>query len=112
MEEDEDISYVVPKEGALLWQDCLCIPTGAPHPDNAHTFINFILDAEVGAAIADFINYATANKAAKALLSENYTQNPAIFPSDETIALCEAAIYLGEEGQRLRDETWTRILAA
>jgi spermidine/putrescine transport system substrate-binding protein len=112
MEEDDDLSYVVPKEGSLLWQDCLCIPKGAPHPENAHTFINFILDAEVGAAIADFIYYATPNKAAKALLSENYTQNPAIFPSDETLARCEAGVYLGEEGQRLRDETWTRILAA
>ena len=35
-EEDDDIAYVVPKEGTLLWEDCLCIPKGAPHPENAH----------------------------------------------------------------------------
>ena len=112
MEEDDDISYVVPKEGSLVWQDCLCIPTGAPHPNNAHAFVNFILDAEAGAAIADFIQYATPNKAAKALLPAEYTGNPAVFPSDETLARCEPGIYLGEDSQRIRDEAWTRVLAA
>ena len=112
MEEDDDISYVVPKEGGLLWQDTLCVPKGAPHPENAHQFINYLLDAEAGAAIADFIQYATPNKAAKALLPAEYTENPAIFPSDETLANCEAELYQGEALQRIKDEAWTRVLAA
>ena len=102
----------MPKEGSNLWQDCLCIPTGAPHPANAHRFINFLLDAKAGAAIADFIQYATPNKAARALLSDDYNNNPAIFPDAETLARCEPSIYLGEAVQRLRDEAWTRVLAA
>ena len=112
MEEDDDIAYIVPKEGSLVWQDILCIPKGAPHPENAHKFINFILDADVGAAIADFIQYATPNAAAKAKLSEDYQNNPAIFPVADVIAKLEAAIYKGEDYQRLVDETWTRIQAA
>lgn len=112
MEEDDDIGYVVPTEGGVLWQDCLSIPKGAPHPENAHAFINFILDAEVGAEIADFIQYATANAAAKALMDEDYTANPAIFPTDETLAKCEPSVYVGEAATRLYDEAWTRIQAA
>jgi len=112
MEEDPDLSYVVPKEGSVVWEDTLAIPTGAPHPENAHKFINFILDAAPGAAIADFIQYATPNAAAKALMPDSYTQNPAIFPSDETLAACEAAVYQGPEVVRLYDEAWTRIQAA
>jgi spermidine/putrescine transport system substrate-binding protein len=112
MQEDDDISYVVPKEGGELWQDCLCIAKGAPHPDNAHAFLNFILDADIGAAIADFIQYATPNAAAKAKMSEEYQNNPAIFPSPEVIARCEPPLYLGEEVVRLYDAAWTRILAA
>jgi spermidine/putrescine transport system substrate-binding protein len=112
MGEDDDITYVVPTEGSLLWQDCMAIPTGAPHPDNAHKFLNFILDAEAGAAIADFIQYATANAAAKKLMTDEYLNNPAIFPSDEVIAKCEPSIYVGEEGVRLRDEAWTKVQAA
>jgi len=112
MEEDDDISYVVPKEGSNVWQDCLCIPTGAPHPENAHKFINFILDAKAGAAIADFIYYATPNKAARGLLGDDYNKNPAIFPTDETLARCEPSLYLGEEAERIREESLTRIFAA
>jgi spermidine/putrescine transport system substrate-binding protein len=112
MAEDDDISYVVPKEGSNVWQDCLCIPTGAPHPENAHAFISFVLDAEAGAAIADFIQYATPNNAARALLSDDYNKNPAIFPDTATLARCEAAIYLGEDVQRIKDEAWTRVLAS
>ncbi len=112
MAEDDDISYVVPKEGGLVWQDTLCIPTGAPHPDNAHKFINFILDADAGAEIADFIQYATPNEAARAKMKPEYSQNPAIFPTDETLSRCESAIYLGEDVSRQRDEAWTRMLSA
>ena len=112
MEEDDDISYVVPTEGGVLWQDCMCIPKGAPHPGNAHAFMNFILDAKVGAAIADFIQYASPNGAAKALMEDAYTKNPAIFPTEETLAKCEPALYLGEDVTRMLDEAWTRIQAA
>ncbi|WP_089229573.1 ABC transporter substrate-binding protein [Tistlia consotensis] len=112
MAEDDDLSYVVPQEGSLLWQDTLCIPKGAPHPDNAHKFINYILDAKAGAAIADFIQYATPNAAARKLLGPDYNNNPAIFPTDETIARCEPQTYQGEAVQRLYEEAWTRVQAA
>jgi spermidine/putrescine transport system substrate-binding protein len=112
MDEDPDLSYVVPKEGSIVWEDTLAIPVGAPHPENAHKFLNFLLDAEAGAGIAKVIQYATPNAAAKALMPESYSKNPAIFPSDETLAACEAAIYLGSDVVRLYDEAWTRIQAA
>lgn len=112
MADDKDIAYSVPTEGSLLWQDALAIPKGAPHPENAHAFMNFILDGQVGAEIAKTIQYATTNAAAKKLMSKEYRENPAIFPPPEVIAKCEANIYLGEEATRLRDEAWTRIMAA
>ena len=112
MEEDPDISYVVPKEGSVVWEDALAIPKGAPNPQNAHKFINFLLGAEAGAAIAEFIQYATPNVAAKRLMPEEYKNNPAIFPSDTTLKSCEPSIYKGEEAVRLYDEAWTRVLAA
>jgi len=112
MAEDDDISYIVPKEGGELWQDCMAIPNGAPHPENAHKFINYILDGEVGAALADFIQYATPNEAAKKLMPPEYVNNPAVFPSDEVIQRCEPPLYRGEEVVQLLDAAWTRIQAA
>lgn len=112
MAEDDDLSYVVPKEGGLLWEDTLCIPTGAPNPDGAHAFIDYILDAKAGAAIADFIQYATPNAAAKALMSPEYQTNPAIFPDDATINNSEVAVYQGAAYNQLVDRLWTKIGAA
>jgi spermidine/putrescine transport system substrate-binding protein len=57
MTEDKDIDFVVPKEGAMMQSDSLAIPKGAPHPENAHAFINHILDAEVGAEIYKTIKF-------------------------------------------------------
>lgn len=111
MGEDDDLSYIVPKEGALVWMDNICIPTGAPHPDNAHAFINFIHDAKVNAEITNTIHYATANAAAKPFLLEADLANPAIYPPAEVVAKCEALVDVGD-ATRLYDEAWTAIQAA
>ena len=64
MKEDDDIDFVVPKEGSHEQQDTLAIPKGAPHPENAHTFINYLLEPEAGAEITKTILYPTPNAAA------------------------------------------------
>ncbi len=111
-EKVDDIGYVVPREGSAVWEDALVIPRGAPHPENAHAFMNFILEAEVGAAIADAVRYATPNAAAKALLPASYREDPAIFPNEATLAACESSRYPGPETARLYDAAWARIQAA
>ena len=112
MEEDEDISYAVPQQGSLVWEDTLCIPKGAKNIDNAHQFINYILDAKVGADIANFIYYATPNGAAKAIMDKEYTQNPAIFPDDKTLQKLEYQLFLGQDFSTKIEEEWTRFLSA
>lgn len=112
MTEDEDLGYIVPKEGSLVWQDVLAVPKGAPHPENAMAFLNFILDAKEGAGIAETIQYATTNKAAKELMPAEYRDNPVIFPPADVLAKCEPNLYLGEEAIKQRDEIWTRIRAS
>ena len=112
MEEDDDIGYALPNEGGLLWEDDLCIPVGAPNPEGAHELINYILDAEAGAAIANFINYATPNDAARKLLSADYNENPAIFPTAEQVSASEVALFPGQEVLAKIDAAWTRVRAA
>ena len=110
--EDPDIGYVIPPDGGFAWEDGLCIPAGAPHPMNAHAFINFLLGAEAGRDLAEYIQYATTNAAARALMDDAYKNNPAIFPPEDVSAKLETALYLGEERSRLIDEEWTRVLSA
>lgn len=111
MTEDDDIDFVLPKEGSQLNSDTLCIPKGAPHPKNAHAFINNLLDAEVGKKITETILYPTPNAAAKALMPDSYKNNPVIFPPADLLAKCEYASY-NEKLQPLYEEAFTRIRAA
>lgn len=112
MAEDPDLDFVIPREGTLINSDCLCIPKGAPRPDNAHKFINFVLDAKVGAQIADAIRYPTPNAAALALLPADYRDNPAIFPPADRMAKSQYGDYEGMAHIKAVDEAVTRIMVA
>jgi len=112
MVEDDDLNFVVPKEGAMKQSDTLAIPKGAPHPENALKFINFILDPKVGAEISKTIKYPSPNAAAVALMPDSYKDNPVIFPPAEIMAKCEYPRYLGPEFTRQLDDAMTRLRAA
>ena len=111
MVEDDDIDFVIPKEGSQLNSDTLCIPVGAPHPKNAHAFINYLLDAEVGKKITETILYPTPNAAAKALMPESYRNNPVIFPPSAMTPACEYAKFRPDV-QPLYEEAFTRVRAS
>jgi spermidine/putrescine transport system substrate-binding protein len=112
MADDPDLDFVVPREGTLINSDCLCIPKGAPRPDNAHQFINFILDAKVGAGISETIRYPTPNAAALALMPAEYRDNPVIFPPANRMAKSEYGDYEGIARTQAVDEAVTEIMAA
>jgi spermidine/putrescine transport system substrate-binding protein len=112
MEEDDDLSYVLPAEGGILWEDDMCIPRGGPNPDNAHAFIDFILEGEVHGAIASFVRYPCPNLAAMPFIAEEDKTDPALYPPREVLELCETSVYRGEEQLRLLNDALTRVLAA
>jgi spermidine/putrescine transport system substrate-binding protein len=76
LSENPDLDYIVPKPGATRWTDNMAIPAGAAHPDNAHKFINHILDAKVGAALTNYTYYNTPNEASVPMLDEALTELP------------------------------------
>ena len=112
MSEDPDIGFVVPKEGSLINSDNLCIPVGAPRPNNAHAFINYLLDAEAGKKISETILYPTPNAAAKALMPDSYRSNAAIFPPADVMAKCEYGAFEGAAKASFYEEVVTRVRAA
>src|SRR5262249_1327342 len=112
MVEDDDINFVVPKEGAMRQSDTLAIPKGAPHPQNALEFINFILDSKPGGEIFEPTNSPPPNAAAPALIPAPYKDTPVIFPPAELMAKREYPRYLGPEFTRLLDEAMTRLRAS
>ena len=56
--------YFVPEEGGTRWIDNMAIPFDAGSRCTAHTFINWLLNGEQGAALSNYNYYATPNTAA------------------------------------------------
>lgn len=108
----DQFGWVIPNEGTLINQDCLCIPTGAPHPEEAHAFINYLLDAEAGQKITEEIQFPTPNAAVRERMPDAYKNNPVIFPTPEIMAASEYGAFEGDERSRLYEEIFTRISAA
>jgi spermidine/putrescine transport system substrate-binding protein len=108
--EDPKLGFFVPREGGLIFVDSLAIPAKAPNADLAHKFVNFILDAKVGARLSNYNRYATPNEAAKPFITPADLKNPAIYPSAATMTKLEFNLDLGKNNS-LYDSVWTKLKA-
>lgn len=106
---DTDIRYVIPKEGTLSWADAMAIPKDAPHPEEAHAFIDFMLRADIGATNATSVRYATFNRAALRLMDPELTGDPAMYPPPEVRSYLRAAQARSLEDSRVENRIWTRF---
>jgi putrescine transport system substrate-binding protein len=104
-----EVAYSIPKEGAILWVDVMAIPGDAPHPENAHAFIDFLLRPKVIAAVTNHVSYANPNLAATDLVDEEVRTDPGIYPSPEVRARLVVSEVPPPAIQRLRTRTWTRV---
>ena len=111
MDVDHDLAYVLPKEGTTGFIDSLAIPTDAPHPELAHAFLDFVMEAKVAAEICREMRYSTPNRAALAFLPRTIRENPAIFPPPEAEARVELLRDLGS-ATVLYDRLWTEVKTA
>jgi putrescine transport system substrate-binding protein len=107
-----NLAFTVPKEGANQNFSSLLIPEGAPHPQAAYQFINFILRPDVIAEITNDIFYGNDNLASRALVSPAILGDVTLYPTPEM----EARLYRSDEAsaatERIRTRTWTRVKTA
>ncbi len=76
-----ELAYTTPREGALAWFDLWFIPADAPHPGNAHLFLNYLLRPEVIAAISNETRYAAPNPRRDAVPAARGTRRPRRLPA-------------------------------
>ncbi|MCI0577346.1 MAG: spermidine/putrescine ABC transporter substrate-binding protein [Chloroflexi bacterium] len=106
--EDGNWYYAIPKEGAVKWLDNICITSFSERKETALHFMNYLLDAEVGAAITNFTFFASPNEAARAFITEEILNNPGIFPPEDVKAKLTWLVELGD-AVFIYDEMWTAI---
>jgi putrescine transport system substrate-binding protein len=102
-----DIGIFLPKEGAIFNIDVMAIPKDAPHPDNAHKFINYLLEPKVVAGITAAVGYANAVPASREFIPKEISQDPVVYPSPE--AKLYTATLVTPKFERERNRLWTRV---
>lgn len=107
--EPVDINYTIPKEGTLIWFDIMAIPKDAPHPDAAHTWINFNNRPEVAAQNVNYVWYATANESALPMVKDEIRNNESIFPPEEVKTNLFPDLTNSPRFQRRRTRAWTEV---
>ncbi|NIM69216.1 MAG: extracellular solute-binding protein [Xanthomonadales bacterium] len=103
------LAYSVPVEGTVLWFDSLLIPSDAPHPGNAHLFLNFLMRPRVIADISNLIGYANANRASLPWLEPRIANDPASYPPLGQRTGWQAGRIFGPKQERTRSRAWSRI---
>ena len=89
----------------------MAIPKGAPHPKNAESFMNYMLEPKVGAALTNFVNYGSPNKAADPYINKDILTNPLIYPPADVLAKLPFQKDIGDAELAYSDR-WTQVKSA
>lgn len=104
-----EVAYAIPKEGAPIWFDMIAIPIDAPHPENAHAFLDYLMDPEVAAGITNLVQQPTGSAAALPFVDERIASDPAVYPTDEVMQRLQTYSAPSAEFSRQENRAWTRI---
>lgn len=104
-----NISFSIPKEGAMAFFDVFAMPADAKNKDEAYQFLNYLLRPDVIAHISDHVFYANANKEATALVSQQVRDNPGIYPPADVRAKLFTLKVQEPKIDRVRTRAWTKV---
>ncbi|MBU0744686.1 MAG: spermidine/putrescine ABC transporter substrate-binding protein [Gammaproteobacteria bacterium] len=108
-DENTNLEYIYPKEGFAIWIDSFVIIKDAPHADNAHKFINFMLRPEIAKQISVALGYSTANKDAVKLMPLASQRNPILNPSKNIMRQGRIQLDLDNKTKRLYEKYWEKL---
>ncbi|TWG61721.1 MULTISPECIES: polyamine ABC transporter substrate-binding protein [unclassified Aminobacter] len=104
------VAYVAPKEGTQMWFDQMAIPADAPHIEEAHEFLNFIMEPEVIAKATNYVYFANGNLASQEFIDEEVLEDTAIYPDDEAKKTLFTHLPYDSRTQRLVTRLWTKVV--
>ena len=105
------LAYIIPKEGATMYQEDICVLASAPNKENAKKFLQFYLRPEIAALNVEQQLNGTANMPARELIPDDIASNKSIYPPQEVMEKLQIFVDLGRDLQLYNSE-WTRIKTA
>lgn len=108
-EDNENLGFVIPECGTNIFNDAMCIPKTSEKKELAEKFINFMLEAEIGKANTEYVEYSTPNSAVYAILPEEKQNDKIAYP--EIKENWEAFRDLSKEAYALMNDLWADIIS-
>lgn len=106
----ENVRYIIPKEGGVIYMDTFAIPSTAPHKEAAYTFINYFLDGEASAMVSNLTCGSNPNKAARPFIRPELLNDPMLYPPPEVLSKLEFISDVGDATRNI-DMAWTQLAA-
>lgn len=104
------IKLSVPKEGAQMWFDNFAIPADSKNVEEAHIFINYMLQPKVIARASNYLNYANGNLKSQEFLDEGVKNDTSIYPDADMLKRLYVKTAYDAKIQRTVTRTWTKVV--
>ena len=108
---NEDLAYVIPKEGSEVWMDAWVVTKDCEDKEAAQKFIDFLCREDMAMKDFEYIYFSTPNEAVIENLSEEDRNDEAMVPSLDSTQNCEVCTQIDPEVTALYNELWKELKA-
>jgi putrescine transport system substrate-binding protein len=112
VDENEDLEYIIPKEGAAMWIDIMAIPKNAPNKNMAYTFIDYMMSAKISARNSNYTAYPTPMINAQEYVDADILSDPTIYPDAQTLASLQMMAPKERKVNRIKHRLWVKAICS
>ena len=106
----QNIQVLIPRTGGMLFFDVMAIPKDAPHPGNAHKWIDYILRPQVAASLTNKVFYANPNPASRSFVLPQLASDTTLFLSPQDLSrMVGPPESWTNDIRRLQNRTYTKF---
>jgi spermidine/putrescine transport system substrate-binding protein len=113
--EDENIRFVAPESGVMLWSDNMQVPNRATHQANAEALMNYYYEPAVAAELAAYVNYICPVEGARDEMENidpELAANELIFPDSSVLDDAKVFMALNEAQERIFEQKFQQVIGA
>ncbi|MCL3818851.1 polyamine ABC transporter substrate-binding protein [Aeromicrobium wangtongii] len=112
---DENLVWIPPEEGIIIWADNMLVPNLATHQANAERLIDYYYEPEVAAKLAAYNSFICPVKGAQEAMQDvdpEQVDNELIFPTEETLSKTHRFMALDEATMRTYEGDFADVTGA
>ena len=109
MSNNENLDFVIPKEGTNRFVDAMCIPKGSKNKLAAEKYINFMCRKDIAELNRQETSYSTPQGQTFEELDEDIKNVEIAYPSKETLEKCTVFIGLDKETLEYYAKLWGEL---